>query len=459
MHIALILPFDMTARYFLETNLLKEMLAYEQLTKLYVIARTPLQLPSQCEYVQILRPFRYSAQRPLTLRRLLHDAKFTAGYFVHLSLVNRFNSIHHFRGFADRLKQSWKLRKREIKEGHPSSRIFGWPLPESRKIYGMLQRFYYRTWSSHPDITEWFAQAKPDGVVLGHMQNSKITAYLATAQKLGIRVIGMNGSWDQPTSKGPIMPFDGGIIVQNEEVKKELHRYHEIEESRLHVCGWPQMDRYVNAQAFLPREQFLSSIELPKDARYILFGAYSERLGPHEPMVLERLAEALQRGEFGENIWIWVRCHPLDRDWEERFSYLSRYVRLHVEPPSLGNLSHLANLLKHASLVISSAGTIALDAVALDTPAIALAYEDERLTYYDRPARRYDMEHYATAVATGGMWKVATMQELTNAIRGYLENRMLHAAQREALRSQFLEPFDGRSAMRTAQRIAAEVGL
>jgi hypothetical protein len=34
-----------------------------------------------------------------------------------------------------------------------------------------------------------------------------------------------------------------------------------------------------------------------------------------------------------------------------------------------------------------------------------LAYEDETLPYMDRPARRYEMEHYAVAMATGGMWK------------------------------------------------------
>ncbi|MDX1975776.1 MAG: CDP-glycerol glycerophosphotransferase family protein [Rickettsiales bacterium] len=446
MRLAVILPYDMTARHLLETDFVSLLAQQSSVEQVHIVARAAPVLPANWQYAPLVRPFR---SQPKTLWA---DSKLVLGHMLHQILICRFNLLREFQGFADRLKQSGALRKQEIKEGHPSSRLFAFPFPRSLKLYGWLLKSYWGQWQRHPAVEAWFDQAQPDLVVLGHIQNPFITPYILAARARGIPLMGMNGSWDQPTTKGPLAPCLSAILVQNEHIKDELMRYHGVNAEKIRVCGWPQMDHYAR---YIPsdRSAFLRSIGLPETARYILFGAYSERLGRHEPRVFDALARALQKDEFGEQVWLYVRAHPLDRQWQKRLGYLRGLPRVVLEPPNLGDLEHLTQLVQHASMVVASAGTILLDAAALDVPAIALAYEDETQPYYDRPARRLEMEHYAAVLATGGMWKVHNVAELKQAILGYLENPFYHASERQALRAQFLEPLDGGAAQRIVEQM------
>jgi hypothetical protein len=454
MHLALLLPFNMTARHILETGVVDVLKQQPWVSKLSVITNFTVRTNDRKTYVPLLRPWRYDEKRLWNPRRFIADTWYVIGCGIHLCLVHRFNAICGFRGFRDRLRQSWPLRRQEIKEGHPSSTFFGFPYPRSKRLYNFMLRFYYYAFAAHPDVEAWFEQEKPDGLVIGHMQNAKTLPYVGAAKRRGLPIVGLNGSWDQPTSKGPIVPFDGVIAVQNQQTEQDIMAFHGIAPERIHVCGWPQMDHLAHVSTFVSRESFLRSVGLPVAAKYILFGAYSGRLGPHEPDLLATLLQDIQHNRLGNDVWLYIRCHPLDKNWQERFLFLQDQARVIVEPPSMGDLNHLANLLKHAGVVVASAGTIALEAVALDIPAIALAYEDETLPYMDRPARRYEMEHYAVAMATGGMWKATTSKDLLQAVENYLHNPSLHAEERRILRERLLEPLDGKAATRIVEVIA-----
>jgi CDP-glycerol glycerophosphotransferase (TagB/SpsB family) len=109
----------------------------------------------------------------------------------------------------------------------------------------------------------------------------------------------------------------------------------------------------------------------------------------------------------------------------------------------------LANLMKHSDVVIQSRGSLALDAIAVDSPVISLAYDGElaRLPQ-DSFLLEYNYEHFQPIVAAEGTWLVGSNDALDQAIRAYLRDPTIHAQGRWIVREDHLEPLDGRASKR-----------
>jgi hypothetical protein len=420
-------------------------------------ARAVAALGGNIAFEPMIRPLRRTAGG----RMALADLRLVLGYALFLMLSHRFNALAGFRGYRERLRQSWPLRRPAVKEGLPVLRWLQQPLPQSRRIYRALERLYWAGWLRHPRARALFDREAPDLVVLAHCQNHFVTPYVLEAIRRGIPLLGINGSWDQPTTKGPLARGIAHMLVQSRQVAQDLADFHGFDPARTTLVGWPQMDVYRDDRVAESREAFLARVGLPPGRRYVLVGTYTERLGPHEPAMCRALAAALERGAFGPDVTLWIRCHPNETEAEARFGPLARHPDVVVERSGMSNLAHLASLVRHAACVISSAGTIGLDAAAFDRPSIAVAFEDETLPYWDRPARRFDMEHYAAVMATGGIRRVADQPQLEAAIAAYLADPALDADGRARLRGDFLEPLDGRSSERLTRAIldAARHGI
>lgn len=444
----------MTLRNFASTDVLSKLLKSHEVSKVSVICRGDCKINSpKLQQQKVIRPFNYNKPRHFTFKRWFYDILFSLGYYLHLTLINRFNSIQGFIGFENRMRQSKRLHVISAKEGLPTSRWWGFPFRKNHYLYRFLVFIYKHSFSHHTDALDFFRKENIDILVVGHLQNHFVSPYVHAAKKLNIPLIGVNGSWDQPTTKGPIFFNYDQLLTQNNKVSDELTRLHHYDESKITVVGWPQMDIYKDTKILKPRSEFLKTIGLNKTQRYILVGAYSERLGYHEPKMCEALATHLTHHKKYKDVVIYIRSHPLDMDWEKRMGYLRKHSNIFIEPPSSGNLPHLANLINYADCIISSAGTISLDAVALDKPAIAIAFEDETLPYYDRASRRYDMEHYASVMETGGVIKVESQDKLNVTVTEILDNPQLGAQKRQLLRASHLEPLDGKAADRIVSAI------
>lgn len=462
--VLIVLPFDMSARNFI-TSPVAASLSADPTLDVTIVSREPgdgerlKQFPGRpIAWRPMLRPFRLSLAPGLGLAEraalIEADTRAALGHYTFLSLVYRFNSIRGFRGFLDRVQQSRPLRRLAFKEGLPTRRWLGFPAPRSQKLFGALRRFYFSAWQRHRQVERLLDDVRPDALVITHLQSSTVTPYVLAAHARGVPILGINGSWDQPTTKGPMLPHVDRVLAQSRQVVDDLAVHHGYPREKTEVVGWPQMDVYSDTGTMVPRADFLKRIGLSAEARYILVAAYSDRLGAHEPEMCRKLREAVARGDFGAGAALYIRSHPLDRRWKERFGALHEPPIALVEPPNLGALDHLTNLVRHAEAVIAAAGTINLDAVALDTPSIAVAFEEENLPYHDRAARRYDMEHIASIMSTGGIRKVGSLDDLMGAVRDYMADRTRDADGRERLRLQHLAPLDGRASQRIAQAIA-----
>lgn len=378
--------------------------------------------------------------------------RYLAGLFVHMCLTYRFNTIASFKGFNARLRQTFALRKAYLREGLPMSLLFGFPWPQNKIIYRFLFNVYYRRWQGFGPVENLVADFKPDLMVLSMIQTHMVTPYVLAAIRCNVQILGVNGSWDQPTTKGPLCPRISRIVVQNELVHDELVRYHGIDADRIAIIGWLQMDSFVR-KTIPSREEVCLYFGFPSTSRYVVFAANAPRLGPHEPEVFRNLVAQRDAGALPRDVVLVCRCHPQDRQWKDRWGWANELEGVVVEAPDLGPLDHLAGVIRHASVVLASAGSINLDAVALDTPTIAIAWEDKRLPYWDRPARAYELEHLADLRESGGMAFASDMKSLIEACIRYLEKPETDALGRKYLQDKFLYRLDGMAASRLSEEI------
>jgi len=446
--VLVVLPAPMIARNWLSTSVL-DLLAGRHDMHVTVVTSEPGD-----ESIVVAKGLRW---RTMLRGKRVHGferARYYFGYLLYLVLANRFNAIAGFRGARERLKQSRGLRRIALKDGLPASPWFGFPMPRSRLLFGWLKLFYQSRFLRFAEAELTLDETQPSLLVLGHVQNFFTLPYALAAASRGLPILGAIGSWDQPTTKGPLNPALGDILVQSRAVAGELVRYHDVARDRIELIGWTQMDLYRQPDFSQPRAAVLAELGLSSNYRYVLMGAYPERLGRHEPVLCAELVRILARHDKCALV---IRCHPIDVKWKERFYPLHRPPAVIVIPPELDNLKRMANQIQHSELVLSSAGTILLDAVALDAPAVAIAMEDEREPYYDRVARRYDMEHWSAVVATGGLPLARSVPELTSIIEETLADRQRDAAGRRRLRAEHLEPLDGCSAERLVAAIAARL--
>ena len=443
--VLIVLPGGMTVRNWLSTNVAKR-LGEERSLKIAVI--TPEagdEAPANAAGLE---------WRPLLSRRtvgLMDWLRLLAGYLLHQAIVFRFNALAQLWGAEQRLQQSWRLRKMAIKDGVPASRWFGTPFPRSHRVYQMLRRLYFAGWQRQAAVEKLFDVTKPALLVLGHVQTHFSTPYALAAIARNIPIVGAIGSWDQPTTKGPLAPGVRFFLAQSQAVAHELVRYHRVKREAIEVVGWVQMDSYLGVDA--GRVNALKELNLPCNARYVLVGSSPERLGHNEPAICKWLAGELAKFS---NTTLVIRSHPNDRKWQERFGSQHSPPRVVVLPPEFARMDRMANQIRHAAAVLSPAGSILLDAVGLDTPAIALAFENDDEPYYDRLARRYDMEHLRSMINTGGVVLAQNRDDLAAYIAEALADRDRNGHKRAKLRREHLEPLDGRSADRLVAIIKRE---
>jgi hypothetical protein len=457
--ILVVLPSPMMARNFIYSGALT-LLGARPGTSITVVSPNPddreVVHKVGAEWVHYFHPRRWRGDGQDWLRsgvlRWCYYARYLAGLGLQMALTYRFNTRCGFRGFAVRLRQSWRQRKIYVREGLPMSRVFGFPFSGSNCLYELIYRGYFAGWQGFRPVEKLFDEVRPDLVIMSMLQTHMITPYAIAAVRQGTPIFGINGSWDQPTTKGPLCPGIRRIVVQNEIVRDELVRYHGVGEERIAVIGWLQMDIFVRGN--IPdRDAVCRRFGVSSEQRYVLFAANAPRLGLHEPKVFRDLIAQANAGALPADVVLVCRCHPQDRDWLRRWGWAIGIKGVVIEPPDLGPLEHLAGVIRHAAVVLASAGSINLDAVALDIPTIGMAWEDDSLPYGDRPARAYELEHLAELRKSEGIAFAHDLKSLLEACNRYLANPELDASGRADLRGRYLYRLDGM----TAKRLVREV--
>jgi hypothetical protein len=84
-----------------------------------------------------------------------------------------------------------------------------------------------------------------------------------------------------------------------------------------------------------------------------------------------------------------------------------------------------------------------------------MAWEDECLPYWDRPARAYELEHLAGLRTSRGMMFARDLDELVSCCTRYLADPGADADARAELRQRYLHHLDGKAAARLVAEVDA----
>ena len=222
-------------------------------------------------------------------------------------------------------------------------------------------------------------------------------------------------SWDHTVGKGVIAPFCDVYIVQNATMRDDLTRYHEIDPGRIVVTGWPQTDVYARQR---PREDFdavVRSFDLDPALPLVAVMGNTPTNAPFEDRFVERLVrwwEAEGRGRMT----LLFRPHPRDRAWRERFAAALSTSGVHVQEASFTDLDVLATILQHASCVVANAGTILLEALVNDRPAVCVLYDEGAPPGESWAMKNVIGEHYRELATSDAFYPAKCFEDVVSGI-------------------------------------------
>jgi hypothetical protein len=329
-------------------------------------------------------------------------------------------------------------------------------LPRRRSIERLMQRWHFSPRRHVPGPLLERMRATCGTLVLTNVQPHEAVPFLVAARRLGRPIVAHVASWDHTVGKGVIATFCDRYIVQNETMRDDLARYHEIGPARVVVSGWPQTDIYHRQRPRESYEALLRSFGLDPDRRLVVVMGNTPTNAPYEGQFVERVVswwEGAGRGRFS----LLFRPHPRDREWRERFSVARDRDGMYVQEASFTDFEELAILLQHCDCVVANAGTILLEALVNDRPAVCVLYDEGGPPGESWALKNVLGVHYRELAASGAFYRAVRFEEVAAGIERALANPAELAGERQSIAHRVVGEVDGRAAERVADAIT-EIG-
>ncbi|MFA6273128.1 MAG: CDP-glycerol glycerophosphotransferase family protein [Candidatus Paceibacterota bacterium] len=309
-----------------------------------------------------------------------------------------------------------------------------------------------------------FEKYQPDLVFLAHLFDEPEIALLREAKKQKVKTVGLVNSWDKTTARCIWRLLPDKAIVFNNIVKRELVVHDEVKVENIFVSGLPQYDIYWNAKPS-PREEFFNAIGISSDKKLIVYAPIGQAFGGCDFEMIDLLRKLLAEGKFGNDAELFVRFQPNDffekSEIEKRpdlkFDYPGRRfgTKRGVDwDMDERDINQLVDTLAHASIFISYASSIVIDAAVFGKPVINIGFEiSENLRPENKPTQYYQTDHYKNVLATGAVRLVKNVSELVEWTKKYLAGNFSDRGTRERLIKEQCQFTDGKSGERIGRFI------
>ncbi|OWY61054.1 hypothetical protein B7486_65870, partial [cyanobacterium TDX16] len=262
----------------------------------------------------------------------------------------------------------------------------------------------------------WLDQLRtldPDVVLCTHQRAGIAVPAVAAARSLGIPTATFVHSWDN-LPKGRMAVATDHVLVWSEKMADDLQRYQpEVPAGAVHVVGTPQLEAHVDPRLAEPRGPFLRSLGVDPDRAVVVWSGGDRTTSPRDPAYLADLASAV--AALPERPQVLFRRSPADHS--DRYDdVLAQHPEVIVgDPawtapadggwdravPSRADVALLANLARHADLVVNLGSTVAMDFAAHDTPALFVRYDPGGIDAHDWDVHDiYRLPHFASVHAT-----------------------------------------------------------
>jgi CDP-glycerol glycerophosphotransferase (TagB/SpsB family) len=129
-----------------------------------------------------------------------------------------------------------------------------------------------------------------------------------------------------------------------------------------------------------------------------------------------------------------------------------------VQEPSYTDLPQLAALLQHGDAVVANAGTILLDALMNDRPAVCVLYDEGAPPGESWAAKNVVGKHYEELAASGAFYRATSFGEVVAGIERALADPGELREQRLRVVREVVGEIDGRAAERVVDAVVDAVG-
>lgn len=348
------------------------------------------------------------------------------------------------------------FHKGRWKVGHSNSFLdprFGRRLPRWERLDRLAVRWHFSRVRYVPRVLLERMRADCSGVVVTNLQAHASMPFLNAAHRLGVPVVGYVASWDHAVGKGVVSPHLDRYVVQNATMRDDLVQYHGIDPARVVVTGWPQSDLFARRRPRSDYEALLAGLGLDAAAPVLLFAGNSPTNSPYEGRLVERLLEWRQRNGGPARFQLLVRPHPRDREYLARFASIRGQAGTGLMEPSYIDLEQLATLLQHVDCVVANAGTVLLDALVNDRPAVCVAYDEGAPPGEHFAVHQLEGMHYRKVAASGAFHRAGSFEELSAGIERALAQPGELAEQRRRIVAEEVGEVDGHAADRVVQAV------
>ena len=327
------------------------------------------------------------------------------------------------------------------------------PLPQSEMLDHALTKWHYGRLRHVPkSLLELLRQERPQ-VAIGNTQMHSIVPFVVAARRIGVPVVGHIASWDHTVGKGIVPPDLQRYVVQNDVMRDDLVRYHGVDRERIVVTGWPQTDVFHRRRPRGEYEHLVRELGLDPARPIVLVMGNSPTNAPYERNFVARLVEWWEESGAATRYSLLFRPHPRDREWRERFSAALFRDGIAVQEPSFTDLETLAVLLQHGDVVVSNAGTILLDALVNDRPAVCVLYDEGAPPGVSWAEKNVSGEHYKSLIESEAFYRAKSFGEVTAAIERALAQPDELALERARVARAVVGEVDGRAAERVAEAV------
>ena len=385
-----------------------------------------------------------SGWRERVARRLDRALDAELGYYPLAVRLNRRHGFHRERmapGHAN-----WMLDSE--RGGH---------LPSSSRIERAMERWHFGTHRHVPRALLERMRADCSALVLSNVQPHGAVPFLLAARRLGLPIAAHVASWDHTVGKGVIASFCDEYVVQNEAMRDDLARYHDIGPERVVVTGWPQTDIYARRRSREEYDALLRSYGLDPARPLVVVMGNTPTNAPYEGRFVERVVE-----------WWESRDEPASRCSSARIratasgaSASRRAIDVegaHVQEASFTDFDVLATILQHTDCVVTNAGTILLEALVNDRPAVCVLYDEDAPAGESWAVKNVIGEHYRELAASSAFYRADRFEDVVEGIeRALAKPGELHEERRRVAR-EVVGDVDGRASDRVVDAIVAVTG-
>ena len=310
----------------------------------------------------------------------------------------------------------------------------------------MLSWHFSRLRYTPSALCERLRRERP-ALLVSNIQMQIDVPLILAAHRNGLPLVGYVASWDHTVGKGVIWPGMRRYLVQNEVMRSDLARYHGIGTERVVVTGWPQTDLFHRRRPRAAYEELVEGYGLDPARPLVLVMGNTPTNAPYEERFVARLVAWWEQGAR-ERFQLLLRPHPRDRRWRERFSAGFGRGGAYVQKPRYTDLETLATLLQHGDCVVSNAGTILLDGLVNNRPAVCVLYDEGAVPGESWAAKNVTGKHYEELIESHAFYRAQTFDEVTAGIERALARPDELAAERIRVSREVVGHVDGRAAER-----------